>query len=198
MITKFSEYLSKEIVKAGGKESKGVYFYGLQIILGTIVSYFMIIITGIILNRVSETLVYILYFSAVRIYAGGYHAEKKFNCIMIFYIMYIMTLLVNDILSRYSFSMTWFMFVIIIIILSIIIIILTPVDSVNNLFCKEKKRKLKIKTGIILVLLFICSLYIFNKFSDITITVLISLFWNAILLLLGIIKKKENKRRNEN
>ncbi len=62
------------------EEDTEVYYYGLELLFATIIKIIGIMIIAIIVGIVKETIVFILFFSSLRIQAGGYHAKTILNC----------------------------------------------------------------------------------------------------------------------
>ena len=57
-----------------------VYEYGLTLLIGTIGKIIGFIIIGVLTGLLKEILVFIIFFSGLRLQAGGYHAKTALNC----------------------------------------------------------------------------------------------------------------------
>ncbi len=57
-----------------------VYQYGLEVMLITILELLGLLVIAFVTGYIYEALVFILAFSSVRLYAGGYHASSVFKC----------------------------------------------------------------------------------------------------------------------
>lgn len=68
---------SNNIIK---EEEAEVYGYGLELLIVTILKIIGFIIIAFTLDLVKETLIFTIYFSGLRIQAGGYHARTPFKC----------------------------------------------------------------------------------------------------------------------
>lgn len=57
-----------------------VYSYGLQLILATILKGAGLTIIALLMDVFKEFIVFIAFFSVLRVYAGGYHSKSYLNC----------------------------------------------------------------------------------------------------------------------
>ncbi|MDU5080293.1 accessory gene regulator B family protein [uncultured Tissierella sp.] len=71
------ELCARDIIK---EEDIEVYRYGLQLLVATILKGLGIAIIGILTGLLKESIIFILFFSSLRIQAGGYHAKTVINC----------------------------------------------------------------------------------------------------------------------
>lgn len=91
MSIKLSYFLADFFVSRGwiDEDGKIAYVVGLDVIFSTAVHWIIILIFGIIRNRPVEAVVYLLYFTTVRRYCGGYHASSRTGCFIIFICLYL-------------------------------------------------------------------------------------------------------------
>lgn len=81
-----TEYLCKMTLKILCKnsiieeENVEVYHYGLELILATIFKSIGLMVIAAITGLVVETIIFILFFSGLRLQAGGYHAKSIMGC----------------------------------------------------------------------------------------------------------------------
>jgi len=81
-----TEYLCKMTLKMLCKnsiineENVEVYHYGLELILATIFKFIGLMVIAAITGLVIETIIFILFFSGLRLQAGGYHAKSIMGC----------------------------------------------------------------------------------------------------------------------
>ncbi|MGL4605927.1 MAG: accessory gene regulator ArgB-like protein [Eubacteriaceae bacterium] len=62
------------------EEDRSIYQYGLESLLTKALHTLTMILVGWFLGLLTETIAFILAYSFVRIYAGGYHAKSKIVC----------------------------------------------------------------------------------------------------------------------
>ena len=72
------------------KEDKLVYVVGLDVIFSTLEKLFIVMLIGIWRARIIETIIYLLFFSSVRKYSGGYHADTRIGCMAFFTVTYLL------------------------------------------------------------------------------------------------------------
>lgn len=77
------------------KEDKEIYTYGLEVILSTVVNLVVVILLGCIFDFLLPTMLFVLFFAVLRVYAGGYHAKTHFGCIATFTLLYIVNMLLH-------------------------------------------------------------------------------------------------------
>lgn len=58
------------------------YIYGVQILLEKIISYSIIFLLALILNRLLEVFLFVLSFSLIRKYSGGIHCKRFETCLI--------------------------------------------------------------------------------------------------------------------
>ena len=131
--------------------------YGLQGIYSLVVKLTVIIIISIITKTISQTLLFLLFYSGIRTYSFGWHAKTNIGCWISSIIVYnIIPLLIKD----YTIPTTPGYIILALALLSIII--WSPADTEKRpLIRKEHRKKCKIiSTSVIIVYIF---LFIINK-----------------------------------
>ena len=77
-IEKFvSTMVEREIVK---KDDKEIIIYGINTGVEIIINIVTTIILGSVFRLIFESIMFLISFSAIRIYAGGYHAKTALRC----------------------------------------------------------------------------------------------------------------------
>ena len=79
------QLLQKNIIK---KEDYEIYQFGTEVIFSTVVNTAIVLMLGMILGFLFETVVFLIAFAVLRTYAGGYHAKSHWGCIISFVTMY--------------------------------------------------------------------------------------------------------------
>ena len=95
MIAWLSNYLVRvllknEIIEADKIE---IYQYGYEIMISTIITFLIVLISGIILNCLPAALLYFGIFVVMRQICGGYHAQHYWSCNTLFAV--VIELIVN-------------------------------------------------------------------------------------------------------
>lgn len=84
MIIKIANSWADWLVTNGAdSDDHDVYVYGAEFILNEFISDFFLILTSLIFHKVSEVLIWMLFFTPLRIHLGGTHASSHFKCIFL-------------------------------------------------------------------------------------------------------------------
>lgn len=184
-----------------------VYVYGIELIISSIISTSLIITVGIVTHSLIESLIYIVSFSLIRIYTGGYHCMSYLRCnivsVLSYIIVYISLLFFENVfantyilVSGYTLSILLFLF-------------FAPVKNENKELTKNEETKYKLLSLVMITLFYsICyalyfilgikqTLIIFPTCITIDIAMLISVFKNY-LFLGGTHYEKTHKHRKKN
>jgi len=104
MIEKLARKFTVMFVKNGlvKEENQYIYTYGAELLISGLLSTITVLILGIVLGRLIETLLLMIPFYFIRIYAGGYHAETYRNCLLSFTIGFIVILISTDLLIQFK------------------------------------------------------------------------------------------------
>lgn len=79
--------LSKKIVSYQFKKGvieekeKNVYEYAYNLLFSRIAVYVIMLVVGALLGNLKEIILFVIFFSPLRQYAGGYHLDKTWKCI---------------------------------------------------------------------------------------------------------------------
>ncbi|WP_317368864.1 accessory gene regulator B family protein [uncultured Tyzzerella sp.] len=164
------------------EEEKELYICGLEQIILYIVNIVTMIILGITFKLVLETILFILTYIYIRIYAGGYHCRTPLKC----YIFSVLMLVVVLSTLKGQALRNPLIITVISIISSIIILSLAPIEDENKpldeieikVYEKRTTRNLLIVLSLLLLTL------ILNKIN-LSAYICISLLCNGIMLMLG-------------
>jgi accessory gene regulator B len=185
MYKKFSGKVVEALSESGliTKDSAEIYQFGLESALLKFIHVATMLFVGICFNMVLETVAFIVSYSALRVYAGGYHAQSSLRCYCISWLMIISVLLLVKICS----AQIMFTASIFITIPSFIVIyILVPVENMNKpLDDIEKHYYRKISRIILVAELSILVVLLFFNIIQVMFTISLSLFSLAIMLVLG-------------
>ena len=184
-----SDKLSKIIEDENNKE---IYTYGLEIILNALISYLLIIIMGALTGELIATVFYLICYSGIRLWAGGYHAKTHLRCILIFAFVYIFSIFVLKIFVRESSCIFYILFID-----NFVIGLLAPASALDNPIPNTKVKELKMRSIVVSSALSIVIYYI--SFYDRIMAEygVLGISCMTVLLVFGkiqyLIKKGENK-----
>ena len=164
-------------------DNREIITYGLSTGIELILNLITTLAIGLILNMVLESVVFVLSFAYIRVYAGGYHLKKAVNCYLVSNsIVALVLLTVMRTPKEYMVSIS-------LILLSIsipIILQFSPIGTRNkHLSCHEKyyfRQKVFIYVSIELIIILILLL-----FGMITLAFLMSLgvFVSSVLIVIA-------------
>ena len=186
MLERLSEKFALKLVNAGiiPESDAEIYVYGffqtVMLILNIITTLLLGFAFGLIIPCILLNLAYI----PIRISAGGHHADNPFRCYINSTIMIAILLAVIKWVPVYR-SVTF----ILLVISSVIVWILAPVETENNPL-DEVERHVYRKRSIVILIIEIIAVLFFLIFSKrIAATIVLGLLSEALMLLIGIIKK---------
>jgi len=150
MINKLSGKLSRILGDQinSTDEEKEIYTYSIEVLLSLILNIIILFETAYIIRKIPEFIVFIVFFSGLRTYAGGYHAKSHIECMSVSFIIFFIS----------AMSDSWFksggeLIMIIGVILSIFLVLkYSPTESENKPLNDRKKKKYKSISRIILIL----------------------------------------------
>lgn len=190
MLNNFSNWIIEVLSKSGliTREEKDVYFFGVETALLKLIHFSTMLIVGAYVGMLLETFIFIISYSALRVYAGGYHAKTRLRCYGISWIMILFVLLS----AKFCPNQIVFSASIMIFLPSyIIVFLLAPVDNINKPLDDLEIHYYRIKTRIILsVELIISMILLFMHLIQIVLIVSLSIFLVAIMLLAGKAQKQ--------
>ena len=162
---------------------KRLFLHGMDIILCDGSSFLSCILLSFLFHRVTETAVYLILFSALRINSGGWHAATRCHCFMSFSGLYLLYLVLLNV--RIPLVVSAFIF------LSSRIIILYNCPVEHCLQPLSQKEIDQSRMNITLLLLLLLILFIFK--AD-TLAFVIATVCGYDALLMMILKKSKNWR----
>ena len=179
MIEKIANYfIINDLIE---DEDKEIYTYGLHQGLLILLNIITTILIGFIFRAVWESILFIIVYTPLRTYGGGYHAKSEVRCYLFSIVLILVVLLgikfIPDAdaiilaLTEVGGVIIWF---------------LTPVEDHNKPLTKEERTIYKRRTGIILIteIIITVSLLILN-FKEVALVMAISIFIVSLMLVLG-------------
>lgn len=122
MIHQIAKLLTRRLVHQDIIEfdSYAIYLFGMELLVLTLFEMMILVMVGIILDKLPQMMVFVLTFALIRVYAGGYHSKSAWKCISIFttvavlvtflywnypyadYVTIIISIIATSIISRYA------------------------------------------------------------------------------------------------
>lgn len=188
MLYKVSKKIACKVFGADD-ENLEEYIYGIELFFSSFVSTILMLIIGICINSLIESIIFMVSFSTLRIYTGGYHSKSFLLCNISTLTVYIINILAYKLLFEYLVGM--YISIPIFVITFMLILIFSPVENENNQLEKAEYISCKIKAIIVMsieTIAFFVLLYIF-RFESIAIMIP-ALFFVDVLIAVGLINNK--------
>lgn len=129
------------------QEEYEIYLFGMEQLLSSIMNMVSVLIIGMILGVLLESIIFLMAFKFIRQYAGGYHASTRIRC----YLLSIMTIITVLSVIKYV-SMDEIILVTLSGLASIVILLLSPIDTENRRIDAVERIYYRKKTIIIWVI----------------------------------------------
>lgn len=124
---------SRNIIK---EEDKEVYLFGLELLMATFLKALGLLVVGIVTGLLKEICIFILFFSSLRIQAGGFHAKTVLGCFAGTLVIILGSIaLLNQLVIAYQPY-----YILASMVISIVLVFLfAPLESENKPLNKEEK-----------------------------------------------------------
>ena len=174
-----------------------IYIYGFELLVSSIIETVVIILIGCLIGNLVETILFLISFSSIRLFSGGYHANSYLKCFVVTMISYELILIMTDMLSCLSVNKIIFIALIIFVLSIVLFIKNCPVNSKGKTIFNPKKQKklsiiaLCINITFAVVLFGICQ-------NHVLIIVLPTVFMVDTLIIIEKFKQGVGKSEKEN
>lgn len=178
-------FVERSIIR---EEDIRVYTHGLELMISEFISSALVIAMGMLMGRTAEAVLYLITFTCIRVYAGGYHAGSYKNCIITFCVCAYLVFQLTGWMHQMKIPE---LAVAALFIADIVIFLLAPVEDCHKrLDCQERWRYRSISRKEILIanILFFAVFYFFPSWRDEISYCMIAVFEIAVLLVAGYLK----------
>ena len=144
MINKLSTILSEGIgLRLNSSDNeKEIYAYSIEVLLSLFINLIILSITAYILKKQVELIVFIVFFSGLRNFAGGYHAKTHIECILLSFCLFIISALSSTYLIEYG----GIVLIVGIMFSIMMVFVFAPTESENKPLSKKHRVKNKRKS----------------------------------------------------
>lgn len=191
MISYLSRFITLFLLqnKIVEQEKCDVYEYGFEVIISTIIGFILIFTSGILLNELLSSMIFYAMFIIVRQYTGGYHANSHLKCKLTMLCLCLLVLFS----VKYCISILTFpVHLIFLMFYCAVVILFAPIEHINAPMTDGLKRRNKIISVIIAIILTAINFLGYWYFRKITVVSSLTLFIIAILI---IIPKIQGRRK---
>jgi accessory gene regulator B len=184
MINKLSAKLSEGIgfrLNSSDNE-KEIYAYSIEILISLLINFIILSITAYILKKQVELIVFIVFFSSLRSYAGGYHAKTHIECITLSFCLFVISAISSTYFIEYGKTILFFG-----IIFSIIMVfVFAPTESENKPLSKKKFKKFRLISRVLVTALSVTAICLYltkETMGHVYITAAVAMSFESISLL---------------
>lgn len=189
-----SEKLTNKLLKMQliNDEEKDLYTYGFKQGFLLLLNMITVIIIGIIFNMIWQSIIFMVSYSLLRAYAGGYHANTQSRCYLFSVGMIITVLWLIKLIPWNG-----LIFFIITAVSNIVILLIAPIEDSNKPLNQKEMEIFKKHANIILgVLTGFALLFWLMGGIQISICIVMGICLISVMLVLGKIKNMNIKKAN--
>ncbi len=84
------------------EEDIDIYTYGFEVLMDSVLETALLLVLGLVIGRIVETLVFICAFGVLRSFTGGYHASSKIVCTFMTSSTCVINIAFSCIMSKYT------------------------------------------------------------------------------------------------
>ena len=180
-------YCRKNIIEENKRE---IYCYGFQLIIADIINFTIIIVLGIILNKVSDSITFLITLCGLRQFCGGFHAKTFAVCRISFIATYIIVMVISFLLANTGIILIALINTVCFIFISCF----SPIEHPNKPLTISQKKNNKIKSIITSAVLSIASIILVALDIQVGVTISITLCAVAVLMLVSLIMGKGGEK----
>lgn len=191
MYSKICKFVSNSFLKRNiiTSEDQEVFEFGLETMIAKVFTVSILLLTGIILKRPIESLVYCFCLKYSRKQAGGYHANTYTTCNTLFIITFVVCILLSGVILISQQSNIIFIIIAVFVMSSIIL--LAPINNPNNPILSGDENRFFLQAiginGSIIVVAIVLKL----MHQDLWALIMCTLLASAIYMHIEIIKRRE-------
>lgn len=192
MLNKVATKLTKTMLayKIIAEDMFDIYVYGFELLLSFLFNTTIIIIAGILLGRILQTLLFLLIFVLLRSFTGGYHANTYGVCTLVTFMVYGGVLILSEL-----FIPSLLFYTILALVGLALMLIFVPIEHPNKRITEKQKRKYKyISLALFLIFITIGALLCH---ADIQLNAVVFFTLTADLLLLFVKNRKKGVNKHE-
>lgn len=196
MLHRLSERIALSVCNDSDKIPLDVYIYGFELLVSSVIETISLLLIGLLTGKLIDTIIFIISFSSIRVFSGGYHANSYLKCFIVTVAYYLLVLFSADIMLAFP-NRTIILIAIITLFLSLILFILmSPVKSKGKSILNYKKLKiLSIISLCINAILPIILLTIYQ--NNISIIVYPTIICVDVLIIIESLKKGDEKNERK-
>ena len=196
MLHRLSKRIALSVCNDSDKIPLDIYIYGFELLVSSVIETISLLLIGLLTGKLIDTIIFIISFSSIRVFSGGYHANSYLKCFIVTVAYYLLVLFSAYIMLAFP-NRTIILIAIITLFLSLILFILmSPVKSKGKSILNYKKQKiLSIISLCINAILPIILLTIYQ--NNILIIVYPTIICVDVLIIIESLKKGDEKNERK-
>lgn len=129
MLGAISDRIVQQLLKRNNivLEEYEIYLFGVQQMISNILNVLSALLIGLITGEILPCVIFLICFTAIRQYAGGYHASTRIRCYLLS-----MSAIAAVLLIIHNFVISYWLLVGLMLAASLVILLLSPVDTENK------------------------------------------------------------------
>ena len=173
------------------KEDKEIYHFGYILLLDELLDTILLLIFGILIQKFVLTVVFVLVFTTTRMFSGGYHANARWQCILINFVScFISVEFSQQIIGLFDERL---LLIVGIVICYIIFILYSPVENLDNPLDEDDIQTYKTKS-LVLLSVYVVIIGFTSKYNtQYPSVILVTLLEVTILMILGMINRQRKQ-----
>lgn len=190
MFNKLSKSAANNLVRWGvvSGDSVDVCSYGIYILLNTVLNFLTTALIGVMFDMVLESIVLLISYLILRSYGGGYHADTPFRC----YVISVAIIMCSLGCIKF-FDITQYFYYLLLIVGVGVVFILAPVENINKPLDECEYKTYRKMSFIVIFTELIVLVVMHFIFQNIFKVIVIAIFIEGIMLILGKIKNSFEK-----
>ena len=76
MLHRLSERIALSVYNNSDKIPLDIYIYGFELLVSSVIETISLLLIGLLTGKFVETVIFIISFSSIRVFSGGYHANS--------------------------------------------------------------------------------------------------------------------------
>lgn len=197
MLHALSEKIADFLLDKNDDYPLEVYTYGMELILSSLIEFLLLLTIGSFLNKTIDTLVFVISFSLIRFFTGGYHAKTYLRCGVVTILTYLFVIISTELLLLCDFKWLITICLIIFIFSFCIICKYAPIENENKEIHNKKKFKIISVTVFIIEFSLFSFVYTTFKFNQ-ALIFLPTILSVDVLMLVEIPRKRGEKDEKYN
>lgn len=174
-------------------EDKDLYEYGIRQGIILVINLATVVLIGLLMGMVWQSVAFLLAYNPIRSYAGGYHAGTQLTCYLLSIPMIFAVLLGIKLIPWND-----YLFSIVIICAVITVCLLAPVEDANKPLDPLEKKVYGKKARIILAVLIVAAITLwFTDTIQIALSIVMALGVITVMLILGAIKNSYHMKKEK-